>query len=1179
MYIKDVEIDGFKSYGRMQKLVNFDTQFNAITGLNGSGKSNILDAICFLLGISNLAHVRAGTMDDLVYKQGQAGVQKASVTVTFDNSDKSASPIGYESVPVIRVSRSVIIKGKTSYSINGSNSTMTKVQELFRSVGLNVNRPHFLIMQGRIAKVLNMKPHEILGMIEEAAGTTLYDQKREASLKQLRDKDETIKHIDELFNNDVTPKIERLKAEKEGYLNFQRVERECALSKQKLIVFEYKSKLSTLNSGKAEIERQTQETGEFDELIQRAVEEINEMEAEMRETNEALASESAKTKGNLQESLKVASKEYTDLLAQVEKLDEDQTSKQKDIAFKNNQIKSDEKDIKKFEAKLVSSGKDVGGDADRRSELENIITTNQEKLSNLARGQVDDGEGNAMSLKGLIGSLGTKISALETTNYGYCQERKRIEKDLPKAESDLGKISKDSARLEEDLASCESKVAEVNSKMGKINFDETIYSDNRRRVEDIKFEVENLRTRIRDEKQLNGLEVNYNDPNGYVNTSDIFGTVGLLMKVKDPRFYTAMDTALGGNIRNVVVKSSDTAASLLKCRMQNRISFLPLNELKPRLIRPDALRRAREIGGPDNVWYALDLIDYDPKYEKAMQFVCGNVLICSTSEVAKKVCFDKGVYTRCVNLLGDDYNPQGIMSGGSSISKSDATMFDKIDKIREMTNTWRGKERDLHNTRESITEMEKCRSDYHQAKSALTDLTNQQNRLKSKLESSDAYSLKLTLERYKLRLGELEQLITTTEKELESCKTKLEEAQRNEQNEAIFTANEIKKAKKELAAAEKELQSSKDKFIAAEKLIQDIQNELETLRESIVGEMGTIKQLELEIEELEVQKQQVIPTLNAAKDNKEEKEKVLQGYIDLQRNNEMKIENLKVLQMEKIKERDQFGLKKRAAEKSLEALGNKIKEVEVEVKEIEKAHEFVIHQREHFDKPGTNFVFTGETHETLKAKAHENAKMLEELGKSVNKKAIHLLATSEDTFNDLIAARNSIDEDKASVMDTIKVLEEMKRKALIEAYEKVNGDFHSIFSTLLPGCGGKLQKTVNDENALVGLEVRISFNGQFKESLSELSGGQRSLIALSLILAMLKYSPAPLYILDEVDAALDLSHTQNIGEMIKKHFTQSQFVIVSLKDGMFNNANVLFKTQFLDGSSVVKRIPETGFLA
>ena len=130
----------------------FDPHFNAITGLNGSGKSNILDSICFVLGITNLSQVRAGNLSELVYKQGQAGVNKASVTIVFDNEDEATSPVGYEQCKEVNVTRQVLIGGKSKYLINGRNSPAGQVANLFHSVQLNVNNPHFLIMQGMTMK-------------------------------------------------------------------------------------------------------------------------------------------------------------------------------------------------------------------------------------------------------------------------------------------------------------------------------------------------------------------------------------------------------------------------------------------------------------------------------------------------------------------------------------------------------------------------------------------------------------------------------------------------------------------------------------------------------------------------------------------------------------------------------------------------------------------------------------------------------------------------------------------------------------------------------------------------------------------------------------------------------------------------------------------------------------------
>lgn len=181
-----------------------------------------------------------------------------------------------------------------------------------------------------------------------------------------------------------------------------------------------------------------------------------------------------------------------------------------------------------------------------------------------------------------------------------------------------------------------------------------------------------------------------------------------------------------------------------------------------------------------------------------------------------------------------------------------------------------------------------------------------------------------------------------------------------------------------------------------------------------------------------------------------------------------------------------------------------------------------------------------------------------------------MIEKAESEYLDLSKKREVILNDKAKIEAVIEELDVKKAQALQTTWIKVNRDFGSIFSTLLPGTTAKLDPL---EGCAVseGLEVKVAFNGVWKESLTELSGGQRSLLALSLILSLLLFKPAPMYILDEVDAALDLSHTQNIGLMLRTHFSASQFIVVSLKEGMFNNANVIFRTKFVDGVSAVTR--------
>jgi len=268
-------------------------------------------------------------------------------------------------------------------------------------------------------------------------------------------------------------------------------------------------------------------------------------------------------------------------------------------------------------------------------------------------------------------------------------------------------------------------------------------------------------------------------------------------------------------------------------------------------------------------------------------------------------------------------------------------------------------------------------------------------------------------------------------------------------------------------------------------------------------------------------------------------------------------------------------------------LRQQMKEIDHDIAKCHKAiklaldnNDWVRTDEAHFGKVGSSYDFAKfggdgdrmvEMLNTLPTTIAQSKTEKAELERKVNFKAMNLLADAETRCEDLEQRKAALLNDRQRLFDTISSLETKKEAQIMEAHKKVNKDFGNIFTTLLPGTMAEL-RSLPGKRVLDGLEICVAFGKVWKESLNELSGGQRSLVALSLVLAMLKFKPAPIYILDEVDAALDMSHTQNIGSMIKQHFKDSQFIIVSLKDGMFNNANVLFKTKFVDGCSTVARI-------
>jgi structural maintenance of chromosome 2 len=274
---------------------SFDPHFNAITGLNGSGKSNILDSICFVLGITNLSQVRAGNLSELVYKQGQAGVNKASVTIVFNNQDESASPVGYEQCPEVTVTRQVLLGGKSKYIINGRNAPAGQVQNLFHSVQLNVNNPHFLIMQGRITKVLNMKPHEILGMVEEAAGTRMYETKRQAAIKTIEKKQAKVDELNSVLSEEITPTLERLRGEKQSYLKWSKNSSDIERIERFVVASDF------MNAQQA-LERNVEGSVDMEQQVKQLETEVESYGAQIAKKEEEALALSTKLKGEFEKS-------------------------------------------------------------------------------------------------------------------------------------------------------------------------------------------------------------------------------------------------------------------------------------------------------------------------------------------------------------------------------------------------------------------------------------------------------------------------------------------------------------------------------------------------------------------------------------------------------------------------------------------------------------------------------------------------------------------------------------------------------------------------------------------------------------------------------------------------------------------------------------------------------------
>jgi len=1170
MFIKSMVIDGFKSYGQRTVIEGFDNQFNAITGLNGSGKSNILDSICFLLGITNLSCVRASNMQELVYKNGQAGVTKATVSVTFDNRDKNQSPLGYEHYDEVTVTRQVVIGGKNKYLINGSNVQNNRVADFFRSVQLNVNNPHFLIMQGRITKVLNMKPPEILALIEEAAGTRMYEAKKQQAEKTIEKKDAKLKEINDILEEEINPTLAKLRQERSAYLEYQKIQRELEHLTKLYLAWKFVCAEEGAVKTKEELKQLHEALEQFADNKRKGAEEMEEIDVAIKELERAKENEIGTSLVDKEKLLKESEKKEAMASSGLKALKDN-------IKQEDRKKKQIEKSLGDDHKALAVKEKTMAGMKDMfdnlREEDEGCrarLETAQANYQAISLGEVlVEGGGSAtlqdqiMQAKEKISSAQTEIKAADTKIKHNTEQLKKKQIEMKKTEAEYKRDSGSQGKVE-------AAVKELESRLGKINYEEGLYERLDGESRELRQQVGGLRNQVeRVFGRYPNLNFEYRDPERGFDRRKVRGVAARLFKIREPSFCMSLESVAGGKLYNVVIDTDMVGKALLKGgNLQRRTTFIPLNKIQARRMDPRILQEAQKLVGKDNVWSPLDLVEFDQSVEGAMCHLFSNVLICRDLNIAEKVAYNPRVQTNCVTLDGDTVSVSGDLSGGAA--KQGGSMLEQLVDIQDQEDQLGSLEKRLEGLQQRQKEVQGAAQQWEQVSQQLDQKKTELDMIKQRLQQTEHHQLGEAVE----KLGE----------EIEAVKTGVEEAKKTvvDENKKVkdiqykidhakeIREKELKAADIELKKCKKDAEASKAKWSAKEQEEGSIKLELEELQTSIKGAE----------EQLEAVAQAVVQWEEQIKVSQEEVNQANEGVKEAKQ--EVKLQ--KDVLSKQIKEiaskasrKEQ--LIKQAAEQELESqkMAHSVSKLETDVKEADRrvadmleSYEWIKDDRSFFGQPNTAYDFKAQDPAEAGRRIQKLESTKEKLGKSVNMRAMNMLGKAEEQYNELMKKKTIVQNDKAKILETIKELDHKKKEALRQAWEQVNKDFGSIFGSLLPGTTAKLEPLAG-QDVLAGLEVKVAFGGVWKESLTELSGGQRSLVALSLILSLLLFKPAPLYILDEVDAALDLSHTQNIGHMLKTHFKSSQFIVVSLKDGMFNNANVLFRTKFVDGMSTVTR--------
>ncbi|KAL9913047.1 structural maintenance of chromosomes 2 [Glossina fuscipes fuscipes] len=1168
MYIKSVIIDGFKSYGRRTEIHGFDSEFTAITGLNGTGKSNILDSICFVLGIMNLGQVRATSLQDLVYKSGQAGITKATVTLIFDNSNPSQCPLGYEKCREISVARQIVVGGKNKYMINGKLVQNKKVSDFFCSVQLNVNNPNFLIMQGRITKVLNMKPQEILSMIEEAAGTSLYETKREATTKLIEKKDAKVRETNTLLHEEVEPKLEKLRREKSAYMEYQKICRDIEYLTRIHISYLYLKYKDSLKSIEANIETLTgrietakQNIINNNEERERIKEKTKELQCHIDETSGGALREvetelerelmnEGKAAGNLKASQSTIDQEEKRLKSIVKSMEDDE---------KSLQLKQKEMD----KAKNLFQNLKEADSADSLAYEEA-----QKKYEAVSQGLSTNEDGQASSLQDQLinakQSLSEAQTLIKTSDMELKHSRQLLRQKESETQTNDAAYTKDK-NLHDKL---QSEIQNISQKLKSIEYQDGSFEQLQERKNVLQHEVRQLQQQL-DRRNAYRYELQYRDPEPGFDRSKVRGMVGKLFDVFNEEYCLALMMTAGGSLYSYVTDDDVTSKKILqKGQLQQRVTIIPINKITSYAIQEEVVTFAQNLVGSQNCQSALSLINYDPYYEPVMKFVFGHTLICRDLNVAKQVTYHPNIHCRSVTLDGDVVDPEGTLSGGSKPKGSN--ILQELGEIKRLENDIKERKREIQKIDQQLSSLENKARSYQKLKETIELRQHELDACKQRLAQTTFQQHQTEILSLKEHIKSLEDDLLKAQNIQKLSQTKIKDIESKLADAKGYRERELKKAAEAMKAAKQKAEKSRNNWKKHEQDHDTLCIEIDSLQKDITQAKEQRINLEDKIEKLKTEQEEMRnknATVREVVAELRQKIKQQKDKINSQ-NKELKALFSKLEKLEKHNE--EFNLEIKKKENEVNKVRTESKDSFKKIENLESKYPWINEDKEFFGMKNTRYDYSKENPVEAGQKLSSMGEQKEKMERNINLRAMVLLEREEENYQETIRRKKIVEQDKEKIKNIICKMDIKKREKVEKAWMIVDENFSSIFSTLLQGAQARLNP-IKENNQLVGLEIKVGFNGIWKESLGELSGGQRSLVALSLVLAMLKFSPAPLYILDEVDAALDMSHTQNIGNMLKTHFTSSQFIIVSLKDGMFNNANVLFSTKFEEGVSAVTR--------
>lgn len=1162
MVLRTLEMQGFKSFPDKTEL-KFGKGITAVVGPNGSGKSNISDAVRWVLGETSTKSLRGSKMEDVIF--GGTSARKplgfAQVLLTLDNTDGSLKNRG----EVVTVSRRYYRSGESEYKIDGEVVRRRDIHELFMDTGLGADG-YSMVGQGKIDSIISAKNEDRRELFEEAAGISRFRHKRRDAERRLEQAQENLVRLLDILG-ELESRVGPLKNQSEKAKKFL----EFSEEKKTLEIGVWLSKISKFTSEIREQEHKIDAANVSYELCEKDLEEIEkEIEdvlqkvaqtnleiEEIRAGASKYEEEAVRKDGEihvLKATLDHNNETIERLKASIDEADHSSSSLDEQIAQKQSFIAESEERSKAKRAELQGVNEELQqlvSDNDEISEKNNELN---KKLTNLA-----------MQLSDCKVKCSQALSSVEEIK----SRQSAVDESLKVCESEIHLVQSQKDESEENLAFLKDRIAEYENALGGYQLKLKTKTE---KAEKLKDNFEKL-SRLLDEKKsrarmLSDLEKNMEGFSGAVKAvmkqssaralAGIHGPLSQLISVEN-EYSTAIEVALGAAMQNIVVgNESDAkrAIAFLKQNNQGRATFLPISAIKPRYIDEHDL--------DDNFGFvniASELVACDGEYRDIVSNLLGRVIVVEDIDCAIGISKRYKNRYKIVTLDGQVMNPGGSMTGGSR-SKG-AGILSRANLIEELK----------EEAAKIETELEAARADY---KTAMDDA----NKAAADLQGADADLRNANEELIRAegddklisdKLNLLKNQKASMIREKENSDGRIElllSANKKAQEEEIQVQNEFNKTEKELDSISQGAGELLEKREIIRKRSEEINLELVTLAKdaeaakisieelelrkntqsdrvkSIHDEINTIvlknESLESSIHDLTLQAQTLRQNAQDAAGNVTEQ---IAGRDRLEkRNGELR-------NLEKTKTSDREKLSSELVR--LEERKNNMQ------KEFDELNDMLFEQYELTRPEAEALGIVIEDMTSAKKRLHEIKVEIKRLG-SINVGAIEEYKEVSQRYEFLKEQIDDIEKSKSELQKIIEDLTASMSEKFMTQFNRINDEFKVSFADFFGG--GKGEIILEDANNCLesAIEIKIQPPGKSVQNINLFSGGEKSLAAMALLFSVLKVTPAPFCIYDEVEAALDDVNVERFAKYMRKMTDKTQFISITHRRGTMEEADVLY---------------------